>query len=377
MSCVTEILDTPQRCQAIADEWEALFGRCPRAAVPLSPAWMLAWWKVYAKQYATRQQGMVVICVRRDGILIGVLPLYRRRRRVRFGPSPDELYLLSSGEAEFEETCAEYLDLLCRDEDAADCLAAIATALRSLRWHRIALCMLDRRSSLPALGEQLTDVAEIETRAVGPCLIADLRGGFDAWMQRLSSSRRYRLRQVLRHADEDWIRLELADVDNAGAAFDTLGDLHQRRWTEAGSPGCFAAPRWVAFHRHIIASMLPSGRAVLATLHVHDQVVAALYGFIAHDTFHYYQSGVQREKVAGVDSPGKLAILLLMRRLAAQGVSYYDFLHGMSDYKRQLSTSEGGLIEVVLWRRSFAGRCWRRIHPWWLRVMRKLRLIDA
>src|SRR5690606_5685572 len=98
-------------------------------------------------------QGMVVVCVRRDGTLIGVLPLYRRRRRARFGPSPDELYLFSSGEAEFEESCAEYLDLLCRDEDAAACTAAIAVALRALSWHRIVLCMLDRRSALPALGE--------------------------------------------------------------------------------------------------------------------------------------------------------------------------------------------------------------------------------
>ncbi|HET8897893.1 MAG TPA: GNAT family N-acetyltransferase [Rhodanobacteraceae bacterium] len=369
------ILTQPSEIEAIAPQWDALFARCPHAAVALTPTWMLAWWASYGSAYANGVGALRVICVHRGDALIGVLPLYRRRNMARIGPSPHEWLLLSSGEAEHEESCTEYLDLLCRDEDGGDCVAAVATCLQRWPWQRIALRLLDRRTALAGLSGALADFALVRIRDAGVCPIADLSGGMEAYLARLSSSARYRMRRALREADSDALRFHVASADEAVGALDELGRLHQQHWVEAGSPGCFAAPRWVDFHRRLLATLYPQGRAVIATLYASDQAVAAIYGFLAHGSFHYYQTGVSRESIPGVRSPGILANLLLMRHLAEHGVTSYDFLRGQSRYKRELSTREGGLVDIEIWRKSAVARSWMRLYPGWLRVLRKLRLI--
>ena len=85
----------------------------PRRRPPLRWEWVREWWRIYGPVYGDRGRGLRLICGSSRARLIGVLPLYQRSTSGPWGSR--QLRFISTGEAEFEETCAEYLDLLhCR-----------------------------------------------------------------------------------------------------------------------------------------------------------------------------------------------------------------------------------------------------------------------
>ena len=137
-------------------DWGELFDLAPTASPPLRWEWVREWWRVYGPIYGNRGRGLRIICVRRGPDLIGVLPLYQTTPRGQWGAR--RLRFISTGEAEFEETCAEYLDVLHMPGSAAECVAAVGSALRhepSLRWDQIDLSQMSVRSPLLGLGEFL------------------------------------------------------------------------------------------------------------------------------------------------------------------------------------------------------------------------------
>jgi CelD/BcsL family acetyltransferase involved in cellulose biosynthesis len=367
-----EVVDNVATWSVIAPEWDALFARCPHAAVPTTSTWLRTWWDVYGPAYADGEDSLRILCVRRDGVLVGVLPLYVRRNRAPFGLGARSLYLLSSGEAEAEETCAEYLDMLCRPEDRAYCLAAVVETLHGLAWDSIVLRYLPAGSILRELAQGRAAPGEGMVDAAGMCPIADLGEGFEPFLEKLSSKTRYRMRRCLREADAGHVTFKVSDDSNRDAMFQDLRDLHQLHWQQRGEPGCFAAERFLEFHHRLIGAWGASGRAVLAGLYADDGPLAMLYGFVEHGKYHSYQAGLRRESVPGVHSPGVFANLLLMRHLSGQGVRAFDFLRGQSSYKLQLSTTQDSLIHVQVWRHGVRAKLMRSIDPSLLRIGRRL-----
>lgn len=124
--------------------------------------------------------------------------------------------------------------------------------------------------------------------------------------------------------------------------------LHQARWQAAGKPGCFAAPRFTAFHRALARRWVPAGRAVLARLVGGGTPLAVIYGFVVGRKFHFYQSGVETETATPVRYPGFVAHLRLMEHLAGRGVTEYDFLRGAASYKDRFATATSPLVRVRL-----------------------------
>ena len=324
---------------AIRHEWESLYAASPYASTPLDFAWLRLWWRVFAKPHET--DTLQIVTIRRGVQLVGVLPLYERREGVR------RLQFISTGEAEYEETCPDYLNLLCLPEEEGTCAAAVWDCLGRLDWDHLELVNLPEESPLfsrPTIPEH------VRTFPRDTCPIADLEGGFDASLARLSSNRRQQARRLLREGERARATLAIADAGDATSAFDDLVRLHQARWNVEGKPGVFAAQRFCSFHRQVIREWLPTGRAVLARLSVAGAPAAVIYGFINRSTFEFYQSGVQYEPQSSLRSPGNLAHLLLMQALAERGITAYDFLRGSAEYKRRLATRERRLVGMREWR---------------------------
>jgi CelD/BcsL family acetyltransferase involved in cellulose biosynthesis len=267
--------------------------------------------------------------------------------------APRRLGFLSTGEAEAEETCATYLDLLHLPGAAAECLEEIQAALfdpRDVGWDELDLSRLSGRSPLVAWGA--TGPASYRGHAVtgSASQIADLSGGFEAYLGRLSSNSRSQARRLLRQAVEAGAELELAgDAETAERFLDELIELHQARWQAAGKPGCFAAPRFTQLHRRLVERWAPTGDAVLARLSHAGTPLAVVLGYVARGKFDYYISGTRMDE-GPVRSPGIAAHLLLKRRLAEQGVTHYDYMGGSYRYKQQFATYEHPVTRLRLTR---------------------------
>jgi CelD/BcsL family acetyltransferase involved in cellulose biosynthesis len=326
---------------ALREDWNQLYASSPAATPALDFFWLRNWWRVYGPSF--RQSALRVLTIWRDARLIGAMPLYLCSggalgiRRLRF---------ISTGEPEGEETCPDYMNLLYAPDEADACVAVAWKAIAEIGWDYLEL--LDLPADSPLLKPTLRP-AYVQPFARGTCPIADLSGGFEAYLKRLSSHGRQHARQVIREKDKAGAQFDIIEPTEANAAFEELIKLHQERWLAEGKPGAFAAATFIGFHRNLVREWLPEGRLVLARLSLGSAPVALLYGFLNGQKFDFYQSGIDQPIRGSLSSPGKLINLLLMKALSERGVTAYDFLRGASFYKERLATRENSLVGVRVW----------------------------
>ena len=350
----TRLITSQLEWAQLESKWDALHAVSPTASTPLSFTWLTTWWRVYGP--ALERAELQIVTVWQGTDLIGAVPLYAHS--VAAGPFRiRRLEFISTGEAEFEETCADYLNLLHQPGDGEACAQLVWQAISDLEWDHLEFVDLPDGSPLLLPSCRPT---QIEQFSRGLCPVADLSGGFDAYLQRLSSNRRQQIRRLLREGERLNVRFDVVNAEAMSIAFEDLVRLHQARWTAEGSPGVFSAPKFVAFHRNLLGTWLPSGRAVLATLGLGGDTVAVLYGFITGTKFDFYQSGVRFDSAGSeLSSPGTLAHLLLMKALAARGTTAYDFLRGPSAHKERHATGATALVGVRAWRPTVAAGLYR------------------
>jgi CelD/BcsL family acetyltransferase involved in cellulose biosynthesis len=346
-----QLISDSAQLEDLRSEWNELFEAAANASPPLRWEWVREWWRAYGPVYGDRGQGLRIISVRRGPDLIGILPLYQTTTR---GPwEARRLKFISTGEAEFEETCAEYLDLLHMPGAAADCVGAVGTALRhepNLRWDQIDLFRMSERSPLPGLSAFLgAQISRTKSSELGVCFISDLSGGFEAYLNRLSQGARGEARKLLREVERSGMVFELAtSAEDVERYFDEMLELHQIRWATVGKAGCFA-PRHADFHRAVARAMVPAGKAVLARLSFKGKAYAVAYGHVTGKTYHCYQRGVCIA-TEPVRSPGTATILLLMARLVTRGIVRYDHLAGTNSFKERFATDTHPLLDLRIFR---------------------------
>jgi CelD/BcsL family acetyltransferase involved in cellulose biosynthesis len=352
-----DISDDVADWDALEPEWGELFEASPTASPPLRWEWLRQWWRVYGPVYGGR--GLRIVTVRRGVRLIGALPLYLRiGHRSPFGAH--RLSFLSTGESRSEATVPDYLDLLHAPGEARACLDAILPALLDPavgRWDILDLGDIDEGSPLLAWRDQAPRDVRVVVIPRGTCPVADLSGGFEAYLGRLSASGRKQARRMLRAIESTGIRFEVASTPaDAAQFFDQLVRLHQARWNSSGRPGCFSAHRFTEFHRTLAELWVPTGKGVLARLARDGEPLAVHYGFINGTKYDQYQSGWDPNvdlRAAGLKSLGIAAHLALMRYLADRGIRGHDFLRGSSEYKDQWSTTCNSLVRLRLVRPGF------------------------
>lgn len=346
---VCEIVEELGAWAALEREWQALFEESANPTSTLRWEWLNTWWEVFGSQYGKPPGGLKVILLRRDRKLVAALPLYMQqsgafsRRRLGF---------LGTGEKVDEQIYPEKLDILhthLSESERTQAADEFAAVVANLDWHEWDLGIAPENSLLLQVlnARPLTSTKRIQRTFPDP--VADLRGGFEAYLERQSSNSRQQFRRILRSVPKAQLSFEVAqDATQASRYLEELIELHQKRWAGSGQPGAFQSDRVRQYHCKIVERLVPAGKTILARLGSKDQAVAVLYGFVSSDTFDFYQSGLVRDGVGELKSPGIAAHLLLMQHLAGLGINTYDFLAGASSYKDKLATTSRTLVRVRL-----------------------------
>jgi CelD/BcsL family acetyltransferase involved in cellulose biosynthesis len=340
--------------------WREIEARLAAADPPRAPAlactwawtgtWLEQWGDVVAHRFlvAERAGAPVGIALLTDG----------PRRRLR----PRTLHLGTAGEPAGETIFVEHNRLLVADADRAAFARALIDHVAARRgWDRLCLDGMDADDAGLLLGAAadagLPDPEVEEER--GPT--ADLRAGEDV-LDGLSGRRRQRVRRSLKAFGElttDWAQDERA----ATAILDELIELHQARWQGTGKPGAFASPRVVAFHRALVARLLPAGRVALVRVRRGEETVGCLYGHVDGDRLLFYQSGLRQYEDNKLRA-GVAAHVCFMRACRERGLAVYDFLAPAVRYKEELATGAAPIvwarIERPTWR-ALLTRAGRRL----------------
>ncbi len=349
-----EVLRETAALAELRTDWLGLFDNAHNASAPLHPDWIASWWEQYGHVYGQGCEPLRLLCFRRGGQLVGVLPLYQRRP-LRMGDGGERLCFIGTGEHEHEEVCPDYLDLLSLPDATASCTElawSVLCGALGQSYDRLTLANMSDESALVTWARKHAGQHNLEVVPCGACPIANLSGGLDAYLMRLSANTRQQARRLMRGAAKVGVAFEIAQSTDEAMMF--LGEmiaLHQHRWRSAGEPGCFASERFTQFHTSLVRLWHPQGRVILSRLRLGAEVISVKYGFRVGAKYDFYQSGIRLEQGSPIKSPGIVSFLLLMDYLSSQGVELFDFLRGSSNYKQRLATSAQPLVEVrrVLW----------------------------
>jgi len=335
--------------------WKALWKASPTASPPLRWEWLSTWWRVYGPKYGAGESALRILIVQRGTEIIGALPLYvGYPAAIPFAPRP--LRFISTGESGEEETCAAYLDLLHKPGEEKACVAEIERALVSQQhsdWERLELAYMPGTSPMASLLSDTTYERQWVPERQAPCCIANLSGGMEEYVGRLSSNSRAQARRLLRAVESANLSFEVATQATVDEFYEQLVELHQARWAQAGQPGCFASPRFSEFHRSLAHQLVPTQDAVLARLTHEGRPLAVIQGYRAGNKFDYYLAGTALDSQhSPIKSPGIAAHLRLKSYLFDRGVTRYDYLLGYARNKAQYTTDEHPISRLVVERKG-------------------------
>jgi CelD/BcsL family acetyltransferase involved in cellulose biosynthesis len=308
---------------ALAAEWDALVDTIG-ASPFVRPGWLLAWWAAFGTGVAE------ILVARRDGHLVGVLPMHHLDGVLR-----------TMANDHSPECC-----FLAADVEVADALAAAM------------LDRTDRRASLYFLDPTLLGMAALRRKAAasGHRLLVrtaerspytTMADDWTAFEARIGGRLRSDLRRRQRRLEERGVlEVELTSVPRDLAA--TLEEgfaVEASGWkgTHGTGTAISASSATRAFYGDVAAWGLERGWLHLAFLRLDGRALAFELGIRTADEHHRLKAG-HDESYRDV-APGKLLLRAVIEDCHAAGVQRFCFGGDAEPYKLEWAT---GLLEREL-----------------------------
>jgi len=351
------VVTDPAQLEALRPAWLDLLERSPKCEVMLTPMWLLPWWQVFGRLDGRQLR----IGLFYDGErLVGLAPLLARRHWYRPGLPFRRLEFLGTGEHASDRIWSDYLNVIVErgaEARVADSFAAALKAGAFGSWDELVLQALDGESALPELLVQAFRREGLRAHAAvyGEAPYIPLPASWDAYLKSLSSSRRYFIKRSIRDFEE-WAGGDFQVIAaNTPATLEEgrrhLVALHTERWQSIGGSGAFQSPRFNAFHDAAQGALLAEGALDLIWLRARGDVVAVLYNLRWNGKISVYQAGRRTDLPAAI-RPGVVLHGYAIQKAIAAGLHEYDFLAGVSRYKKQFAPAVRPLLEVRVAPRS-------------------------
>ncbi|HEY8609794.1 MAG TPA: GNAT family N-acetyltransferase [Roseomonas sp.] len=287
----------------------------------------------------------VLLRARRDGRLVGLALLNRRRGRLALGESGDPTL-----DAPFVEHNGP---LLARGEGVEALAFMMGTALKGagrLRLSGVEPRLLDAASTAGGM------VLRRQDRVAPLVDLEAVRATGGDYLAALSANARQQLRRsARRHVARGDLSLERAgSVAEALDWLDAMIALHGAAWRARGRPGAFANPFMPRFHRALITGAFPRGEVDMLRASAGGRPFGYLYNFRLGGRIFAYQSGFDYALADAQTKPGLTCHHLAIERALAAGDRSYDFLAGDDRYKRSLANATATLAWAEIARHGSA-----------------------
>lgn len=320
-------LVTVEPLDTLTAEWAALHGEGPANPPFNHPAWFRAWMAHFG---AGREA--LFLAVRRDGELIGVVPLTTEAGTVQLLGDPD---------------VSDYAGIATRPGSEPFVARGLAEWLgEDLATHAV---LWGIREGIP-LRAALTDAAAYfgwrltETdEAVSPA--TDLPASWDAYLAGLSKKHRHELRRKLRRLEAagQVTMSRTSSSADAAAGVDLLFRLMRESRDDKRA---FLTPAMEAFFRDLAAEFTARGMACFRTLLLDGDPVATVFCFESPTATFLYNSGY--DPAASDLAVGLLSKALALRDAIESGKRTFDFLRGDERYKFELGGEPRRVLRLEL-----------------------------
>jgi CelD/BcsL family acetyltransferase involved in cellulose biosynthesis len=312
---------------ALAPDWDRLVLAAARPSPFLLHAWVTQWWR----QFGDGAE-LAVVTARRGGALVGIAPMYIRRKhglracRILGGHESALGDILVDGDTEGSVARA-LLDGVSRlPMDYLDAFGAPAGGV------------------LTRLAAQ-QDMADVR-RVDSPVLL--MPNGWEAAYEAKTASKkralhRRRLRQLADLGAVTWTRARTPE--EVGTELGHAFEIHARRWQGRPDGSTFGQAEAHGFHRAAARALAQQDAIRILTLRIDDRPVAFHYAFLLGSTMYLHRLAFDPELARF--SPGQVTLLRAIADASAEGVRRYEFLGGNERYKLELADGLEPLHQVI------------------------------
>lgn len=325
-------ISTDMEASLIRQYWQSLENLAPRAFFLRWP-WVDTWLQTY------RPELIVVTAHPSDDkpqnpVAIGLFTLSTQKRR--FFIHSRQLRLNQTGNPDEDQIWVEFNEPLCAPNHQITAALACLKGLQQFvdEADEIVLSMTSLQLARNIQEHFAAVTIDLQVPAY-QCNLAALRDSDQAFLDSLSSNSRYQVRRAMRRYQQRDGALQLqaaGTVEQALACFHEAGKLHRQRWADSG----FHNPAFVAFHEHLIRNYFADGYIALLKITAGEKILGLLYYQISDNTAWFYLQGVCSESDAKF-KPGLVAHALANQYFLEQGLDFYDYMGGDSQYKQQLA----------------------------------------
>lgn len=296
--------------------------------------WLATWWKHYGED-SPSQKLFVIAAYDSAGQedeqpkLIGIAPWLIRTSSTQ----GDLIELLGE-----EEVCTDHHSLIVAPNDLGRFTQEVARYLTKEfnDWDVLNFYGIDdNEPTYAALLEALAEnglKTPWKLHAFNSWQI-ELPETWEAMEKIFSKSHRSGMRRLFNrlNRENELVTRTLTSSDDFDYAWPLFVDLHQRRWTSLGEPGCFASEKYTAFQKELIKYFFDSGNLEIEFVYIDGKPICVDYNVVSRTSVFSYQGGIDPDELKF--QPGNLAIATGLKRAIDAGKTTYDFLRGDERYK--------------------------------------------
>ncbi len=314
----------------IIDTIEHLHARCLdfRRLAPKSPFLRCAWIVPWIRNYLRDSDAPYVLVARQSDEIVALAPLWRQATITR----GRVLQFLGSG-----EVCTDYVTFPCRPDLRKPIARLFAAELKAHchEWDRMELdATVDDDPFLKCLLQELAQCGcSAKRRPSVDCWRLALPATWDEYLRSLSKNGRKNIKRAMAVLEDDATHVyHVKDSESLEIGFAILQELHQRRWTSLGHPGCFASDTFARFLQQASEKLLSDGSLRQFWIESHGIPIAAEWAVATDEGVFAYQAGISPDHLHL--EPGRVANLLHVKYAIQAGHRFVDFLRGNESYKR-------------------------------------------
>lgn len=341
-----EQIKTLERFNDLETEWNSL-AKDQVNTIFLTHAWLSQWWQVFGSDYR-----LFTLVARKDGALVGVLPLMLSNRPGSFR----RLSFMGTG-----DVTPNHLDAIILPELRAEVTSEFTALLRKMQseWDILDLDKMPKDSFTVELlmaslrSQGLTPQIEVTAR----CPYAALPDSFEEFLQSRGLSTRDKYRRAVRVLKRDYPDVRYKRVqtpEELASVMDCLIRLHQRRWTQKGYPGSFADERMARFHHKMALHALQDGSLRMFYLQIAADIVVVRYCYRVADCMQFYLTSFdERLSKYGL---GFIIFGYAIEQSIMEGSRRLDFLEGEEEHKARWTTGSLENVRVRVFNPSWQGK---------------------
>ena len=314
---VVETVSSAAAFEELAEEWDDLVREMPRPSPFLLHAWLSEWWRHYGDDEA-----LAVHVVRRDGRLLGALPLVvgvkSGARVVRFMGGRQSVLA----------------DLLLATDADDSVPGLLAERLAESDHHLVDLYGIPAGSRIvAALAPRELHVI---TRIEAPVL--DLLPSWASVYEARTSAKTRSLHRRRRRQLAALGQLEVSVAETPAqleAALEDAFRLHALRWAGRPDGSGFVTATGMRFHRAVLPRLAELGIPRIVTLRLDGQAIAFHYFFAFAGCMYVHRLAF--DPSLSRYSPGLVNTLDTIQIASDEGLTRVEFLGGAERYKLELA----------------------------------------